>query len=172
MYRKSLVILCSHILVCAISMIFISVLNIPVPNLLLKEGWKIGAVDMLLGMFQIILSLSMYFALGYYLKLDTIKPYYLVLVLYFCMNCWICINAHSMSFTLNDPTPQPHYGGAVGGIFLQIFGLLNLPMQFLQWVHKYISDGLAFIFLSVTSLFPGVCMIIGSKLKRVSRNVG
>ena len=119
---------------------------------------------MLLGILQVICSLLMYLALGYYLKIDTIKPYYLVLILYFFMNCWICININSVSYTLNDPTPELHYGGTVGGIFLEIFGLLNSPIQFLQWIHKYMNEGLAFIILSVTSLLPGICMIIGSKL--------
>ena len=165
MFRDFVKILFYHCLVCAVSMLFISVMNIPVPNNLLKEGWEIGTVDMLLGILQVICSLLMYMALGYYLKIDTINRYYLVLIMYFCMNCWICININSVSFTLNDPTPVLHYGGTAGGIFLAVFGLLNLPIQFLQWVHKYINESLAFIILLVTSLLPGVCMIIGSKLK-------
>lgn len=164
MYKDYYKVLMYHIFVCFISLLFISILSIPVPDLYLKEAWQIGSRDIYFGVLQIVCTILLYFFGGYYIKINTMKPYLLLITVYFCMNLWICINVQTISFTLNDPTPYPNFGGTFGAILLLVFRRLNSPLHILQWIHKYVNEYIALVILSITSVIPGVCMIIGNKL--------
>ena len=158
-----------HIIICIISFILITLSNLPVPQINLKDSFRIGTFDLYAGIFLILFVFLLYIIAGSCLKprrtrINNLLSCVSVSVLYMAVACWIFRNNSSLSYTLNDPTPDQSTR-VMGSVLLGIFCLYNIPLQILQWLPLKIQWINKYFFI-VIGIVPSIMMYLGIEIKR------